>query len=682
MKIRLFTPRATQFVSRAPQLLLPRLVPCSLALVAAAAQGQEIFRPLDAPPPVESVVVTATRLPVPVEQSPSAVTVIGEDDISARQLDRVADVLRAVPGLSVVQSGAPGQLTSVFTRGLKSEHTQVLLDGIPLNQGLAGLFNFADLTTSGIARIEVERGPQSTLYGPRALAGAIQLFSRRGDVDGGGAIPTVTLSAEGGSYFTFREQAAAVGAVNGFDYSLAASRLDTDNERPNNEYRLTDTLVNIGYTLRGPQSAAPQAPSGKDGKDGKDFAKNSAAPAPEDAPPSLARFGFLFTYSLADTGNPNTIFTPRRFDNFLTERTLYAPNVEFNPTRWWHHKLVVEYDEERQVNNPNEDGFTGPTRGQFNRYQLDYQNDIEFSRWVTLTTGAFYQQAFALQRRPFVGFGPGYIKDFTENEAGFAQLSIKPIKNLLLVAGGRYDHFNQFGDVWTYRVAASYLIEQTQTTLRSSVATGFSPPTPQDRIFGNNLSLDPEETFGYDFGFEQGLFKDRLRFGANYFYNDLSNVIGFDQNFNTFNLGSARTQGTEVFARWEPLDGLLLRASYTYLDAKKTSERDINAPDGSRLPRRPRNEAFVSAAYRPPFLKQLTATVEAKFVNAREEGNFGAANFDIEDYAVVRLLADYTFNDRVRVFGRVENLTDEDYSEVFGYPALGRAFVGGLAVRF
>ncbi len=81
---------------------------------------------------------------------------------------------------SVAQSGAPGQLTSVFTRGLRSEHTQVLLDGIPINQGLAGLFNFADLSVDNIERIEVVRGPQSTLYGPRALAGVIQIFTKRG----------------------------------------------------------------------------------------------------------------------------------------------------------------------------------------------------------------------------------------------------------------------------------------------------------------------------------------------------------------------------------------------------------------------------------------------------------------------------------------------------------------------
>ena len=129
----------------------------------------------------DRVVITATRTPVAQDQSPAALTVLTAEDLAQRQTDRVADALREVPGISVSQSGAPGQITSVFTRGLNSDQTQVLIDGIPVNQGLAGAFDFSDLTGDNIGRIEIERGPQSTLYGPRAAAGTIQLFTRRGD---------------------------------------------------------------------------------------------------------------------------------------------------------------------------------------------------------------------------------------------------------------------------------------------------------------------------------------------------------------------------------------------------------------------------------------------------------------------------------------------------------------------
>src|SRR5437763_9900153 len=129
----------------------------------------------------QGIVVSATRIETPEEDSPATIDVIRSDDFEIKQTHRVADALREVPGVSVVQSGAPGSLTSVFTRGLRSEHTQVLLDGIPVNQGLQGAFNFGDLTTENIDRIEIVRGPQSTLYGPRALAGLIQTFTKHGN---------------------------------------------------------------------------------------------------------------------------------------------------------------------------------------------------------------------------------------------------------------------------------------------------------------------------------------------------------------------------------------------------------------------------------------------------------------------------------------------------------------------
>ncbi len=205
----------------------------------------------------------------------------------------MSDALREVPGLSVVQTGVAGQLTSVFTRGLRSEHTQVLLDGVPINQGLQGAFNFADLTTDDIDRIEVVRGPQSTLYGPRALAGVIQIFTKQGE-----GSPGIQSSAEGGSYDTFRESLQSDGKIGQFDYSVGASRIDTDNARPNNQYRNSAAIANVGWS-----------------------------------PNEQLRISGLFTYSLSDIGIPNTIFDPRPIDNFLTERWLIAPHVDLSCKR-------------------------------------------------------------------------------------------------------------------------------------------------------------------------------------------------------------------------------------------------------------------------------------------------------------------------------------------------------------
>jgi vitamin B12 transporter len=590
-------------------------------------------------PEAEPVVVSATRFDIPLDQSPASVSVIDARDMEDKQIERVADALRAVPGLSVVQTGTQGQLTSVFMRGLPSEDMQVLLDGIPINQGLAGLFNFADLTIDDISRVEIVRGPQSTLYGPRALAGVIQLFTTQGSGPSG-----IRLSSEGGSYGTFRESLESDGKIGILDYSVGASRIDTDNARPNNQYRNSAVTADLGLSAN------------------DEF-----------------RAGTLLLYSLSDTGNPNTIFDPRPLDNLLTERWLIGPHFDWKPNDWWEQKLIFDYDHERQVNNPNQDGFVGPTRALFTRFTVDYQNDIRPVSWLTLTDGFFYNRVSSGQERPFVLFGPTFISDFTTETGGFLQATLA-IDNIVFVAGGRIDSFNQFGDVWTYRIAGSYKIDRTDTTLHSSVATGFSPPSSQDKIFGMNFGLRPEKDFGWDAGIEQRLWDRRVTVGATYFHNDLSNVIGFNGQFRTLNLGAAETQGVETELRATPIADLVFTASYTYLEAEKTSVADISQPQGARLPRRPRNEVYVSGSYL--WRKKLRTTVEAKFVNAREELNFGGPNFDVEDYSFVNLAAEYAVNSHLTLFGRIDNLTNEHYAEVFGFPALGRAAYAGIKLRF
>src|SRR5438093_4677609 len=533
----------------------------NLTLAAPAIHAQDAVRstPTDEEETAQSepVVVSATRFDIPLEQSPASVSVISSEELEQKQIERVSDALREVPGLSVVQTGTAGQLTSVFTRGLRSEHTQVLLDGIPINQGLQGAFNFADFTTEDIDRIEVVRGPQSTIYGPRALAGVIQIFTKQGN-----GTPGVMFAAEGGSYDTFREWSQSDGKVDGFDYSVGASRFDTENTRPNNNYRNTAAISDVGWS-----------------------------------PNEQLRIGSLFTYSVSDIGLPNTIFDPRPIDHFLTERWLIGPHIDWKPIEWWDHKLIVAYDHERQINDPNEDGFVGATRAVFERTQVDYQNDLRPASWLTLTSGFFYSRINAGQERPFVLFGPTFVSDHTNEIARFVEATLTPLENLIFVAGGRLDHFNEFGGIWTYRFAGSYKIDKTNTILHSSVGTGFSPPSSQDKIFGNNFGLKPEEDFGWDIGVRQELWKNRLAVDLTYFHNDLSNVIGFNGLFQTLNLGAAETQGLEAALRAEPIPNLALMGSYTYLDAEKTDNSDISQPKGSRLPRRPSNEVYFSASY-------------------------------------------------------------------------------------
>jgi vitamin B12 transporter len=593
------------------------------------------------PQELEPLTVTATRLDTPEDRSPSAISVISDSEIELHQYRFTSDALRSVPGVNVVQTGTAGQVTSVFIRGNRSDQTQVLLDGIQFNQGLSGAFNFADFTNDNVSRIEVLRGPQSALYGSQASGGVINLITRRGEGQ-----PTGSVYFEAGSYNSFREAGGTSGQIGPIDFSFGISRFDTDNSRQNNTYRSVALLGNVGFS-----------------------------------PIKALRIGLIYYYNYADAGSPNTIFNPQPYDNLRTERFLLAPTLEFAPTDWWRNKVYFAYDQERQINNPNlVDPSTGPTRGVFRRFQFEYQTDITPVDWLTLTAGTYYNHVNVYQERPQTLFGDTLIRDKSENLAGFGQLKLSPIKDLDFYAGIRYDRFRGYAGRFTYRLAANYQIPCTRTILRSSYGTGFTPPSSQDKIFGGNPHLFADRDKGFDIGFEQPVAGDRLRLGANFFYSTSSNTVGFNSNFVAFNLGKDRIQGVELFAALHPIPNLTLSAGYTYLDAITTSAADISQPAGSRLPRRPRNQFYGSISY--TWCNRLDTILELVTVNARQDTNFDAPNVNLEDYTVLRFATEYRLTDFFTVFGRIENLTDEKYAEISGFPALGRTFYGGLRLVF
>jgi len=586
-------------------------------------------------------VVTALREPVETDRSPSAVTVIGGAEAEKKQLRFVTDALRTVPGLSVVQTGMPGQQTTAFTRGLTGEATQVMLNGLPMNQSFSGAFNFADLTMDNLERIEVVRGPQSALFGPRAGGGVINLIPKRGTKN-----TETTATFEAGSFGTFRESASTSGQAGMLDYSVGATRLDTDGFRPNSAYRASSGLLNLGITPR-----------------------------------EGLRIFTIGSNALYDASTPGPQLAPTPFDNLLTERWMIAPGIEFEPVDRWKHRLLTDYDEERQVFNPS---IYGTIRGSFKRYQLDYQNELLIGDRIKLTTGLYYSRVESTLLQypvaPSPMLPPTLLSDRIENYSGFGQLQVEPLKDLLLVAGGRYDHFTQFGDITTHRFAASYKLPGSGSVLRASSATGFAPATAQDKLYGKNLALEPNKTSGSDIGFEQPLWNDRLRFGANYFQNKLSNVVGYDQaTFIAFNGGSAETRGAEFFLSAEPVKHLTLSAAYTYLDTEDTSAH--TAQRGPRLLRRPRNELYGSIDYL--WFDRLRTGLDVKYVNAREDTDaIDYSRVDAEDYTTVRLWAEYQITDHLKLFGRIENLGDQRYCEVSGFPNPGRAFYGGFTLRF
>ncbi len=169
------------------------------------------------------VVVTATKTEKQLEQVTSSVSIITHAEIEQKKVDTVAGLLRAICGLDVTRSGGSGQNTSVRLRGANSGHTLVLVDGVQVNSPTLGSFDFANLTVDNIERIEIVRGPQSTLYGSDAMGGVINIITRKG-----AGKPRVSLTFGGGTYQTYRETASLTAGSENVNFSLAASHLETE----------------------------------------------------------------------------------------------------------------------------------------------------------------------------------------------------------------------------------------------------------------------------------------------------------------------------------------------------------------------------------------------------------------------------------------------------------------------
>ncbi|HUK34167.1 MAG TPA: TonB-dependent receptor, partial [Vicinamibacterales bacterium] len=201
---------------------------------------------LNVAPIEETVVVTATRTEAPASQVGASVTTFTSDDLERRDVPFVADLLRGSPGAMVIRSGAPGAQTSLFVRGGESNYNKVLLDGIPLNEP-GGTFDFSNVTTEGLERVEIVRGAQSALFGSDAMSSVVQLITKRADRRDGE--PHASASFEAGSFDTIHGNAAVSGGTAKADYMVGAAESATDNQVPNNHFDNTTVFANLGLML-------------------------------------------------------------------------------------------------------------------------------------------------------------------------------------------------------------------------------------------------------------------------------------------------------------------------------------------------------------------------------------------------------------------------------------------------
>ncbi len=635
---------------------------------------------------VPDVVVSATKTPLSAKQVTSAVEVINGEELERIKLKTVIDALRLAQGVFATSSGGPGTEATVKMRGAFARHTLVLIDGVIVNSPTTGSYNFADLTSDNIDRIEILRGAQSMLYGSDAIGGVINIYTKRGV-----GKPKVGAFVEYGSFATFREGGRVSGSKGPFDFSASVSRWDTS------------SFSAINYR-RGAFE--------RDGFHNWQVSTKLGVALPRDG---RAEFNLRWYDSrtsfdgFADSGAPADIFGARS-----TTRNLILNGMWEQPlTSWWTTKLTLSQANERLLSQSGAVGFNLNTR-QFitaspascfpnfdmcftpfssdleilNR-RLEWQNNFQIGKFVLLTAG--YQ--LRREEADSAGFfGAAQPSRIISSNAGFAQAQVNLWDRLFLTAGGRHDSYNTFEDATTYRVTGGYSVKETGTKFRGSYASGFKAPTMNDLFFQSfgNPNLKPEKSLSMDLGIEQSLFNDRLQLSAGYFWNRFRNLIQFASGgtlcppvtfgFCPINVADAKTQGWEFAFKLNVFKGFDLRGQYTHTLTRAFDTAEYPLGGDKRLPRWPVNQATVGFTYQP--IEALTLNVDYRFVGARNNNLSNSSSQQLGVFNLVDLSASYDITKNWQAYVRVDNLFNEDYEEVFTFGRPIRSIFGGVRMNY
>jgi vitamin B12 transporter len=613
------------------------------------------------------VVVTANRVLTPAQQVGSAITVVTEEQLEERQQQTVADALRDVPGVSVTRGGGLGSVTEVRLRGAETDHTLVLIDGIRANDpAFASVFDFGHLLTGDVERIEILRGPQSALWGSDAIGGVVNIITKRGR----GPL-TADARVEVGRYDTRQLVANVSGGGDNYDFAFSGTRLETD-----------------GF------STAP----GGDENDGYD---NTTASFTGGLKPTRdLRFDLVLrnTSTSKDTDRQVFDFPPEPDFGKLVDADLVSETDQsFGRLQGklttleglWDHTagiMLTDTDNKNKEDGKRTSKNSGKLRKVF--YQSDLFFDTpEFGAGEHTFTFALEHVHEEFKQRGATPEAPRNQNQHMTNKSAIAELKSGFLGSLFLTAALRYDNNELFKNSTTYRLTGSYLFERSGSRLHASYGEGVKNPSFL-QLFGffpdsfqGNPDLKPEEAKGWDAGFEQTFLDGGAVFDLTYFDVDLTDEIVDVFSVFPFTVenadGKSSRRGVELTLSAGITDALRLAASYTYTDAK-----DAN---GDRELRRPKNTGSVNLNYR--FAEDRgNVNLGASYVGKRRDNDF--ADYDpvtlaptvieLDSYTLVNIAASYQFNPHLRVFGRIENLLDENYEEVVGFATPGRAAYVGL----
>jgi vitamin B12 transporter len=613
----------------------------------------------------QTPVISPTTISTPVDQVPSSISVITSDQLQQEQRRTVPDALQRVPGINVVQTGGPGGQTSVFMRGTNSNHVKVLVDGIDVSDPSTtnGSFDFAHLLTGDVARIETLRGPQSGLYGSDAIGGVISIVTKGGD-----GPPQVYGQIEGGSFGTFNQATGVSGSEHGFNYAFNIQHFRADDVPvtpdylvPDGQSRLNNSYDNMTYSTK------------LGAKISEDLGVNFVARYID----STYRYNGLYhcaagfdpiTYACRGPNMQEPGQTTQDSDQFMTRGEVVWSLLN---GRFKNYFGAAYSDTSRDISDPY--GDYGPSSYAYDgdRTKYDWRGVFAIAPDQFLLAGVERQDES-------MDTHPGTYR--TGDTGAYVELQSQWAKRVFLDSNIRYDDDDSFGGHTTWRVAPAVLVPFTETKLKGSIGTGFKAPSLNDLYvsypsfgFYANPDLKPEESTGYDVGFEQPLFHDRIRFGSTYFNNDLTNLIECDYT-TCYNIGEANTHGFESFIAYAVTPTLHLRADHTYTIA-------TDETTGEELQRRPRNKFSLTTTWNATSDLTLSATVIA--LSSWKE-NYIASNpapgYTSPGFATVNLAANYALTDNLTLFGRIDNLLDRKYEDPAGYLQPGFGIFAGLKV--
>jgi vitamin B12 transporter len=627
---------------------------------------------------LRELVVTATRLPTSADDLVSSVTTIRGEELRARGIHFVLDALREVPGAAVVQGSSYGGVTSVFLRGGESDYIKVLVDGVAVNQS-GGAYNWANLTTDNVDRIEILRGPASVIYGSEAVSGVVQIFTRRGE----GRL-AVEAAGEAGSFGTLNGQGAVLGGTPTLNYSAEASRRSTDGlYRFNNDYGNTV----LSGSLRGRPDPKTDASLSVRFSDSRYHFPTDFAGVPVDSNQSNAEEALSVA---ADIG--------RRLGDRYELRLLAGGS-----------RTDSEFDD-RSDNAADTIGFAFASQrdSRAQRGTLDARVNGALTPTVTITAGAQVERESERQSGETTSnFGailttPDTPFDRSRTTVGYYAQSVFGLTSGLAVnLNARVDDNSAFGTFFSYRAGAAYRLPS-NTRVRASLGRSFKAPTFCEQfcdapfVVGDS-ALRPERATSWEAGVEQSIAGERIVVWATYFDQHFRDMVLYDGSVPpgepTYrNAAAAESRGVETGIRTALGQDLSLSASYTYLWTEATDDGGMPSATfatGDRLIRRPRHSAEVAARAR--LFGRATVGGSIIYVGRRDDVDFNqfpSQRVELPAYAIVDVATEVEIIrpglGRPGLSGvlRAENLFDEDYDQVVGFPGRRRGVFGGARFRF